>query len=199
MLAPSNPEKHLGYAKEVLKYGKRTYIDKTFAPNIDHAEQIFACAKEYNTPFFSSSALRYSTELDEIDNVNQAVIYDNGGSVEEYIVHQIEMLVKKLGVGATAVKAEHVGAEKYFFIKYADNRSGMLNYGDYDFAFLLKNGEQKCKKRISSNFFGGLIKDIVRFYESGETSFDINETLEVIKIRDAVLKANENLGELIKV
>ena len=30
VLAPSNPEKHLAYAEEVLKYGKRTYIDKTF-------------------------------------------------------------------------------------------------------------------------------------------------------------------------
>ena len=33
ILAPSDPEKHLEYASEVLKYGKRTYIDKTFAPD----------------------------------------------------------------------------------------------------------------------------------------------------------------------
>ena len=33
ILAPTNPEKHLEYAKIALKYGKRTYIDKTFAPN----------------------------------------------------------------------------------------------------------------------------------------------------------------------
>jgi len=199
VLSPSNPEKHLGYAKTVLKYGKRTYIDKTFAPNIDHAQKIFDIAKEYNTPFFSSSALRYSTELDGIDNVTEAVIYGNGGSVNEYIVHEIEMLVKKLGIGATAVKAETVGAEKYFFIKYDDGRSGMLNYGDYDFAFLLKNGKDKLKMRIKSDFFKGLMADILRFYETGKTSFDINETLEVIKIRDAVLKAEENLGKEIKV
>ena len=41
VLAPSNPEKHLGYAQAVLPYGKRTYIDKTFAPNLPTAQEIF--------------------------------------------------------------------------------------------------------------------------------------------------------------
>ena len=56
ILAPSNPEKHLGYAKEVLKFGKPTYIDKTFAPNLAEAQEIFDMAKRYRTPFFSTSA-----------------------------------------------------------------------------------------------------------------------------------------------
>ena len=199
ILSPSNPEKHLEYAKVALKYGKRTYIDKTFAPNIDHARQIFAIAKENNTPFFSSSALRYSTELNGIDNVKSAIIYGNGGSVNEYIVHQIEMLVKKLGIGASSVMAQKVGNESFFFINYLDGRSGMLNYGAFDFACLLRNNDGKIKETIKSNFFGGLIEDIIRFYETGETSFDINETLEVIAIRDAILKAENQLGEIVKV
>ena len=33
VLAPSNPETHLAFAKAVLPYGKPTYIDKTFAPD----------------------------------------------------------------------------------------------------------------------------------------------------------------------
>ena len=44
ILAPTNPEKHLEYAKTALKYGKRTYIDKTFAPNYEEAAAIFAIA-----------------------------------------------------------------------------------------------------------------------------------------------------------
>ena len=38
ILAPSDPEKHLGYAKEALKFRKRTYIDKTFAPDYKTAK-----------------------------------------------------------------------------------------------------------------------------------------------------------------
>ena len=41
--------------------------------------------------------------------------------------------------------------------------------------------------KIVSDFFAELMKDIVRFFESGEVSFDVNETLEVMKVRDSLL------------
>ena len=47
ILAPTNPEKHLEYAKTALKYGKRTYIDKTFAPD---AAKAFAMAPQIRPP-----------------------------------------------------------------------------------------------------------------------------------------------------
>ena len=68
ILAPSNPEKHLGYCKEAFKYGKLTYVDKTFAPNSEIAEEIFALGERYGTKFFSTSALRYAEELSDISH-----------------------------------------------------------------------------------------------------------------------------------
>ena len=67
VLAPSNPEKHLAYVSETFKYGKRTYVDKTFAPDLKTSDEMFAIADEFGTPFFTSSALRYATELEKID------------------------------------------------------------------------------------------------------------------------------------
>ena len=58
ILAPSNPEKHLEYAKVALKFGKRTYIDKTFTESPDAADEIYALSEKYGAPIFSSSALR---------------------------------------------------------------------------------------------------------------------------------------------
>ena len=199
VLSPSNPEKHLEYAEKVLKFGKRTYIDKTFAPNIDHAKKIFDIAKEYNAPFFSSSALRYATELDDLSNPDEVIVTGSGGSVDEYIIHQIEMVVKKLGVGADSVTLKKVGREYCFFIDYLDNRSALMNYGNYGFGAFLRNDEKCVKSVIRSDFFKGLIKDIVNFYETGKISFDTKETLEAIAIRDAVLTAVLVEGEKIKV
>ena len=65
ILAPSNPETHLRLARAALKYGKPTFIDKTFAPDLETAKKIFAIAEKHGTPFFSSSALRYASELEE--------------------------------------------------------------------------------------------------------------------------------------
>ena len=41
---------------------------------------------------------------------------------------------------------------------------------------------------ISSPFFLSLMKDIIRFFDSGSPSFDCRETLEVMRVRDALLK-----------
>ena len=104
ILAPTNPEKHLEYAKTALKYGKRTYIDKTFAPNYEEAAAIFAIADEYGTACFSTSALRYGTELDTFENPTKVVTTGAGRTPDEYIVHQVEMIVKLLGCNIKAVK-----------------------------------------------------------------------------------------------
>ena len=56
ILAPANPETHLRYAEAALKYGKTTYIDKTFAPDLETAKAIFAVAEKYGTKIFTSSA-----------------------------------------------------------------------------------------------------------------------------------------------
>jgi hypothetical protein len=100
LLAPSNPEKHLPYAKTVLSYGKPTYIDKTFAPSLSEAKEIFALAEQYGTPFFSSSALRYEKGLDATEDCRHITVFQSGSSCNEYVIHAIEMVVKTLGTGA---------------------------------------------------------------------------------------------------
>ena len=199
ILAPSNPEKHLGYAEKVLKYGKRTYIDKTFAPDLETAKKIFAIAKENNTPFFSTSALRYATELDEYGACDAITISGGGETAEEYIVHQIEMLVKKMGAGATSIRAEQMVSQTIFHINYNDGRKAMMIYGSsMPFAaYMMANGQSPKYKVAKSSYFKILAADILRFFEEGTTSFDINETLEVMKIRDGALKAEKAIGETI--
>ena len=86
VLSPSNPEKHLAYAKAVLPYGKPTYIDKTFACNCAEAEEIFAIAEKYGTPFFSTSALRYATELEGICPEKTLDITGGGRLFSEYCI-----------------------------------------------------------------------------------------------------------------
>jgi len=200
ILAPSNPEKHLGYAETVLKYGKRTYIDKTFAPDLATAEKMFAIAKEYGTPFFSTSALRYATELDEYPACDTVTISGGGETAEEYIVHQIEMLVKKIGTGAVAVKAEQLGPQTTFHVQYADDRAAMMIYGPgIPFAaYMSAKGSSPKYKVAKSSYFTIFVADMLRFFKEGTTSFDTAETLEVMKIRDGALKAEKNIGEWIK-
>ena len=80
ILAPANPETHLKYAKIALPYGKTTYIDKTFAPDLATAKEIFALAEKYNTKIFTSSALRYAEEIADYTDVKNVMIKGGGRS-----------------------------------------------------------------------------------------------------------------------
>ena len=194
ILAPSDPEKHLPYAKVALTYGKPTYIDKTFAPDLAEAEEMFAIAKAHNTPLFSSSALRYATELDSVADCYRIMTTGSGKTADEYIVHQAEMVVKKLGLGAKTAMAEPWGEDEVIFrVGYDDGRSAVMSYTQKasPFTLYMVGKEKTSWKKVDSAFFPALLTDILRFYEEKTVSFDVAETLEVMKIREGVLKARK--------
>ena len=198
ILAPSNPETHLAYAGAVLKYGKPTYIDKTFAPDYKTAKEIFEIGKRYNTPFFSSSALRYAEELKGID-AEQIIVTGSGRIFSEYFIHLAEMVVSKLGVGITGVRAEAHGDSWVVTAEYPDNRRAVMLWGPgLPYTAHIACKEKAVYTRISSDFFQGLITDMLNFFNTGERSFASAETLEVIKLRELAIRASELPGEYVK-
>lgn len=197
ILAPSNPEKHLEYAKAVLPYGKTTYIDKTFAPNTQIAKEIFAIAAQYGTPVFSSSALRYAEELETEQPIRSLMVTGSGSSVDEYIVHLAEMTVKKLGVGAKQIRVEHCAKQHYFHLRYEDDREAMMVFAPklpYTLQMTDVNGKASYV-RIKSAFFPALMAAILRFFESSVPTVTAEETVEVMQICEGAVRAmNENEG-----
>ncbi len=188
VLAPSNPEKHLEYAKTVLKYGKRTYIDKTFAPDLKEAEEIYALGEKYNAPFFSTSALRYATELNDVKDRDNIIISGGGGNFEEYVIHTSEIATVLLKEKAQKVKVEKFGRKRICTIITESNKKFSILFAPgFSFSVYTDNGTFHCK----SNFFGGLMLDILKFYETGIVPFDKQETLNLMAIREALIKAQD--------
>ncbi|MBR6579472.1 MAG: Gfo/Idh/MocA family oxidoreductase [Clostridia bacterium] len=199
ILSPSNPETHLRYAEAVLKHGKRTYIDKTFAPDSAVAKEIFALGEKYGTPFFSTSALRYATELDAVDAPDSLLVTGGGSNLPEYFIHLGEMVVKKMGA-IQSVKATANGSQWIIQAKTTSGKDATMIWGasmPYG-AYMTKSGKETWKS-LKSPFFDGLIADMLNFFETGKASFDCAETLEVMALRDAALAAVENPGEKIEV
>ena len=187
ILAPSDPQKHLEYAEKVLPYGKTTYIDKTFAPDLKTAQAIFDLASRYGTKIFSTSALRYSSELENYNATARGIFTTGTGrTIEEYIIHQVEMVVKCMGVGACRAKTEINNDQYMIDLRYADGRKASMfyvAYGDVPFTATVTDGNGKSTyHNIQSDFFYYLIKDILSFFLSGKEPFDHRETLETIKI-----------------
>lgn len=199
ILAPARPETHLRYAEEVFKHGKLTYVDKTFAPDYATAKKIFELAEQNNVKFFSSSALRFAKELANCNPNPDVITICGGGRYEEYIIHCIEIAVKFMGVGAEKVRYEKYFDQEWADIIYKNGKKVKINltlFNDYFVIAPDKDGISKMVP-IDWSFFVDLLADILRFFETGEVSFDVNQTLEVMRLREKLILAREKEGEWI--
>ncbi|MBR4073545.1 MAG: hypothetical protein IKK24_06340, partial [Clostridia bacterium] len=181
------------YAEAVLPHGKRTYIDKTFAPDYETAKKIFNISEKYSAPFFSTSALRYAEELKELSNVQNIVITGGGGNLPEYCIHMIEMAVLLLKDKFETVSVRKQGNQRIISVNTENGKKATLIYAcGLAFTVCAENskGEENKYLSLNSDFFGYLLDDIVKFFESGNLPFDSKQTLEVMRLRDAVLNAD---------
>lgn len=190
ILAPSNPETHLRLASEALKYGKNTFIDKTFAPDLATAKEIYSIADKYGTKIFSSSALRYATELEGFKGESELAITGGGGNLPEYIIHQAEMLIALVKDSHTAVSAKRDGDTYTVDVTFPKAHATMTYNPSFSYSAAANGGEAVP---MQSSFFDALIRDVLRFFLTGEPSFSREETLEVARLREEAIKCTESL------
>lgn len=198
VLSPDNPEMHEKLSQIPLKSGKPTYIDKTFATSYKEAKRIIDLAKENNTPMYSSSALRFADEILNIDsNVFNRENIDfvsvrGPGVVEIYLIHQIEPLVKLMGVGAESVM--NIGTENTpaFSIKYKDGRKAMVNHitaSPFSFALQNKDGQTGLVVNEMTNHFPNFIDAMLEFFKTEKSKVPFEEILECMALIECCNKA----------
>ena len=193
LLAPSNPESHLELAEKVLPFKKPTYIDKTFAPDLATAKKIFSLGEKYGTPFFSTSALRYAAEVKEFKGVKNLFLTGGGRSLNEYIIHPVEMAVSLFGGAFDRVKCEPMGQQVYIKAEGKENQLAIMFSPAFGYSLSGEFADGTVKKKdASGGFFQNLMEDILLFFEKGELPFSGEETLEVMRLRDGILAAEEN-------
>ena len=137
---------------------------------------------------------RYAEEYKDTLGYKRIITTGGGSNAPEYIIHQAETVVKHLGVGAHSVRCEKKGDELVFSVSYPDDRYATMIYGSaYGFTTYLSGGEGSPRfLSVNSDMFGGLINDMLRFFDDGTTSFSSYETLEVMSIREGAIKAMES-------
>ena len=70
----------------------------------------------------------------------------------------------------------------------------------YNYSIMAIPAEGKpYRQAIASSFFVSLLQDIIHFFETGERSFDPQQTLEVMRVRDALMAAENADGQWLSV
>jgi len=194
VLGPDNPETHEMLTDLPLKSGKLTYVDKTFATDKAAAARIFANADAHGTKCYSTSALRFSAELGQLDKRSIRKLYTEGpGNYEIYSIHQIEPIVALMEAPAEKVMFLGDKAHPAMVIAFADGRTAQM-YQCPGLSFRLTAADENNNATaltVSSDFFSSFIDNLVEFFETGEVPVPHAQTLQVIAIREAGLKAME--------
>ena len=195
VLAPSNPEVHCELAEIPLKSGKPVFVDKPFAPSKADAEAMFELAAKHNTPLMSSSALRFSTELDAYRNKPGTTYMETTGggrSFWEYSIHQIEMIVSVLGTGAKRIMQCGANDVEHMVIQYEDDRRASVTYTpNAPFTTRLVHEGKMIVNPQCSDFFPILLSEILDFFATGKSPIDTAQTIEIAALVAAGIKALE--------
>jgi len=194
VLSPDNPEMHEELCKLPLASGKLVYVDKTFAPDKATAERIFAHAKANNTKCFSSSALRFTTELAEFNKDDIKNIYSEGpGVLEIYSIHQIEPIVCLMQCRAKRVMFTGDKTHPAAVIEFEGGKFAHMYQADWIPFRLTAVNEKNAATvhQIQSEYFPLFLKALIEFFDTGIVPVPAEQTIDVIAIRQAALMAAE--------
>jgi predicted dehydrogenase len=193
VLAPSNPETHLELCQRVFMFGKPTYVDKTFAPDLGAAKRIFELADKHHVPVQTSSALRYTNVQAYVRDpqhgaLKHMIAWGGGSSFDEYAIHPVEMVISCLG--AEAVSLMRRGSVDYsqLLINFSNDRTAVVNVytkPGNDFAAGVTTEKGTAHLIVEgSSLFTDSAAAILDFVQKGKPTIDRNESLMIRRILD---------------
>lgn len=186
VMSPDHPERHEELCRVALQSGKLTYVDKTFAPDRATAERIIKLAEQSGTPFFSTSALRYSGGYAELPREGISYIASRGpGLFSNYAIHHIEPIICLMGVDIE--KIMYIGTETApsFVFRYRDGRTATMAQLGWECGFgMAVNYEDGHAVVVDAadDFYPQFIKELCGFFADGNVRVAPQETLQVMTI-----------------
>ncbi len=198
VLSPDNCEKHLELALPAVSSGKPVFIDKTFCNGKDEAEKIFAAAEKNGSPCFSTSAMRFSPKLNEIDTSDINTVIGFGHfEPENYIIHQLEPIAVLMGTDVE--KVIFTGNEKCpsWQLVFSSGKTAGINMpqGEWSHYFIVNHDKKNETVVLNDDIWKGAMLAILDLFENGKEAVPHNVTTKIMNIREKCFEAMKNAGE----
>ena len=198
LLETNDGRPHLEQALAVFKAGKPVFIDKPVAGSLADAIAIYAAAKRYNVPVFTSSSLRYMKNAQAIrggsigtvlgaDAYSPATLEKTHPDLFWYGIHGVETLFTVMGTGCERVVRVHTEGMDLVVGTWRDGRvgtfrgirDGQKGYGGTAF------GSKAIAPLGPYEGYQPLLIEIVRFFRTGVAPVSPEETLEIYAFMEA--------------
>lgn len=213
LLCTVDGRRHLEQAKQILKAGKRVFIDKPIAATLADAIKIFKLSKKYKLPVFTSSSIRYMNKtVQEIRNgsIGKILGADTYAPVAYeptqpdlfwYGIHGIELLFTVMNTGCQRVR--RLSTEQFDMVtgdwgdgrigKYRGVKMKMWEYGGQAF------GEKGVSYLGKYEKSATLTELILHYFNTGEIPVQPEETLEIFAFMEAASASKANDGKWVSI
>ena len=209
LLETNDGRLHLEQAMQVMKAGKRLFIDKPLAASLKDARAIFDASKKYNVPVFSSSSLRFTPAVQDVahgktvgkvlgaDTYTPCTIEKTHPDLFWYGIHGVETLYTILGKGCKQVVRTHTDETDVVTGIWEDGRVGTFRgtrNGKHDYGGTAygENGDAHFDAYAG---YEPLLKEIVQFFKTGVPPVSAEETLEIYAFMEAADESKRRGGK----
>ena len=208
LLETNDGRLHKQQALQVIKAGKRLFIDKPIAASLRDAIEIFDAAKKNNVPIFSSSSLRFTPEVQDIasgktigkvvgaDTFTPCTIEKTHPDLFWYGIHGVETLYTILGRNCKQIVRSYQEETDVVTGIWKDGRIGTFRgtrNGKHEY------GGTAYGENGNTNFsaYGGyepLLIEIIKFFRTGISPVDPQDTIEICAFMEAADESRKNGG-----
>jgi predicted dehydrogenase len=212
LLETNDGRLHLEQALQVMKAGKRMFIDKPVAASLADTISIFEAANHYKVPVFSSSSLRFDPVVQDIaggkigkvlgaDTFSPATIEKTHPDLFWYGVHGVEALFTLMGTGCKSVSRVYTENTDLVVGLWNDDRIGTFRgtrSGIYDIggtAF----GEKANSSLEEEHGYNPLLIKIIEFFKTGIVPVTANETIEIFAFMAAAEESKFKKGTAVDI
>ena len=198
LLETNDGRPHLEQALPVLRARKPLFVDKPMAASVADVLAMLAAAKHYQTPVFSTSALRYGAGTLAVyggsigkvlgcDTFRPCGLEKTHPDLSWYGIHGVESLFTVMGPGCqTVARSSTAGSELAVGVweggrigSYRGMRVGAQQYGGMAF------GEEGNQAVGGYDGYEPLVVDILKFFRGGDSPVSQQETIEVFAFIEA--------------
>ncbi len=195
---------HQHSALPFLKAGMPTFIDKPLSRDPAEAREIVERARKSKAPFFSCSALRFATEIEDrqalADKVGEITTICAAGVNElvYYGIHPLEAMVTLIGPGIQSVMNVGRPGEAIVRIRFKNGRQAVMIVYEKGFAYTLELTVHGTKGHLhvpfldSEGFYTRMLTAFLDMVETGKPPFPPEEEIEIIQ---ALKLAKESVAE----
>jgi hypothetical protein len=192
---------HLNQVRPVFAAKKRVFIDKPFSASFADAREIVRLSRESRTPFFSSSSLRFASDLQAMKHDEKLGLvlgaFTYGPAPTEphhpdlfwYGIHAVEMLYTLMGPGCESVTRVNTNGADVVIGKWKDGRVGTMRGirdGKQDYGAIAFGAKANLATPIPmKSDYRNLLVEIVKFFQTGAPPVQPEETLEMMAFMEA--------------